>query len=212
MGQQFLCRLMSRVLSLFCSCVAVLAAAAWPAHAEKADRSKPMSVEADKPGSLDLLKQVLVFNGNVVIAQGTMVIRADRVEVKESPDGYRMAAAIGSPGRLASYRQKRDAPGEWVEGTAERIDYDARTDTLRFSGNASVRRLRGAEAADEITGGSIVWDNSAELFSVAGGAATPTNPSGRVRVTLSPRPDAAAAPEPGASAALKPSRTLGDPK
>lgn len=203
---------MLRILPSLIAAAVVLAVVTGPARAEKADRSKPMVVEADQPGSVDLQRQVVVFNGNVVIAQGTMVIRAERVEVKESPDGYRSAAAIGSPGRPASYRQKRDAANEWVEGTAERIEYDARADTLRFSGNAAVRRLRGAEAADEITGGTIVWNNSAELFSVAGGASSPANPSGRVRAVLSPRVDGAPTPDPAASAALKPSRTLGDRK
>ena len=49
------------------------------ARAEKADRSKPMSIEADQPGSVDLQRQVVIFNGNVVISQGTMLLRADRV-------------------------------------------------------------------------------------------------------------------------------------
>ena len=113
-----------------------------PAQAEKADRSKPMSIEADKPGSVDLQRQVVIFNGNVVISQGTMVLRADRVELRERPDGYREAMAIGSAERPASFRQKRDGVDETVEGAAERIEFDARTDTLRFVGNAAVRRLR----------------------------------------------------------------------
>ena len=60
--------------------VALAAAAlALPAWAEKADRGKPIVVEADKPGTLDLQNQVVVFNGNVQIVQGTMTIRATRV-------------------------------------------------------------------------------------------------------------------------------------
>ena len=47
-----------------------------PALAEKADRGKPLTIEADQPGTVDLLKQLVVFNGNVVVAQGTMSIRA----------------------------------------------------------------------------------------------------------------------------------------
>lgn len=191
-------------------------AAAWlawlPAHAEKADRNKQMVVEADKPGSVDLQRQVVVFNGNVVISQGTLVMRADRVEIKESPDGYRSAAAVGSASRPATYRQKRDAADEWVEGTADRIEFDARSDTLKFSGNAAVRRLRGTAPADEITGGSITWDNNAELFSVAGGAASPSNPGGRVRAVLSPRTEVPSTPDPAASSALKSSRSLGEKK
>jgi lipopolysaccharide export system protein LptA len=191
-------------------------AGAPAAHAEKADRGKPLVVEADQPGTVDLQRQIVVFNGNVTVAQGSMAIRADRVEVREAPDGYRTAAAIGSAARPASYRQRRDAADEWVEGTAERIDFDQRADTLRFSGNASVRRLRGAQVADEINGSTIVWDNRGETFSVTGGAATPDNPSGRVRAVLTPRQGAASAPPAAASAPppapLKPSRVLGEPR
>ena len=120
------------------------AAALTPALAEKADRSKPLTIEADQPGSVDLLKQVVVFNGNVVVTQGTMAIRADRVEVRERPDGYRIAIAVGSAGKPAVFRQKRDGVDETIEGEAERIEYDSRGDVVRFVGNAQVRRLRGA--------------------------------------------------------------------
>lgn len=196
------------------ACLTALLCAATASVAEKADRSKPMVIEADKPGTVDLQRQVVVFNGNVAISQGTMVIRADSVEIREAADGYRTANAIGSAARPASYRQKRDAADETVEGAAERIEFDARTDTLRFTGNASVRRLRGAALADEITGGAITWDNNAELFSVQGGAASPGNPSGRVRAVLSPRtPETtSAAAAAGSAPGLKPSRTLGAPK
>ncbi|MBL8347549.1 MAG: lipopolysaccharide transport periplasmic protein LptA [Rubrivivax sp.] len=192
----------------------------WPlAHAERADRSKPMVVEADRPGTVDLQRQVVVFNGNVVISQGTMVLRADRVEMRETPDGFRAATAIGGSGRQASWRQRRDGSGEeLVEGVADRIEFDGKADTLRFMGNGSVRRMRAGTVADEITGATIVWDNLAEVFRVEGGAATAANPTGRVRVVLSPRAEPAAGAASGAAsgpavdgatAPLAPSRGLG---
>ena len=82
------------------------------------------------------------------------------------------------------------------------MEYDARADTLRFIGNAQVRRMRGTVASEEIQGAVIVWDNAAELFSVQGGASTPGNPGGRVRAVLSPR-----AAEAAASAASAPGGT-----
>ena len=103
--------------------VAAIAAAlvALPAsHAEKADRFKPLNVEADLPGKIDLLRQFVVFNGNVVVTKGTMTIRADRIEVRELPDGYHTAVAFGSPGKHATFRQKRDVPDEYIAGDAER--------------------------------------------------------------------------------------------
>ena len=186
---------------------------ALPAQAEKADRSKPMVVEADQPGTVDLQRQVVVFNGNVVISQGSMVLRAERVEVRETPDGYRAASATGSPGKPATWRQRRDGVDETVEGAADRIEFDGRADTLRLLGNGAVRRLRGSTVADEITGAAIVWDNTAEVFKVQGGAATAANPTGRVRAVLSPRPEpasAAAAPAAPAAPPLAPSRALGE--
>lgn len=189
----------------------VLGVGSLPAGAEKADRSKPLVIDADKPSTLDTQRQVVVFNGNVVIAQGTLLLRAERVEVREAKDRERFVTAIGSDGRPATYRQKRDTPNEWVEGSADRIEYDTRSDVLNFSGNASVRRLRGNEVADEIAGGSITWDNGAGLFRVAGGAATAANPSGRIRAILAPRADPAASAPPAADAPpLTPSRSLGD--
>lgn len=175
----------------------LLCSIALPTHAEKADRYKKMEVESDQPGKVDLQNQVVVFNGNVVVSKGTMVIRAGRIEVRETPDGYHLATATGAPGQLATFRQKRDGVDEYIEGEAERLEYDSKADTIRFSGKASVRRLRGTAVADEVTGAQITYDNTAEIFTVAGGAAaaTPTNPTGRVRAVLSPRQDSPAAAE-----------------
>ena len=172
----------------------------WAACAEKADRRKPLTIEADQPGTLDLVKQVVVFNGNVVVGQGTMAIRAERVEVRERPDGHRSATAMGSVGKPANFKQKRDAVDETIEGLADRIDYDSRGDVVRFIGNAQVRRLRGGAPADEISGAVITYDSGNETFSVQGAASpgagsAPGNP--RVKVTITPKPqpaEAAAAP------------------
>lgn len=201
-------------LVLVASGVAIAGLLALPAAAEKADRNKPIVVEGDKPGTLDAQRQVVVFNGNVAISQGTLLIRAERVEVRDLPNGYRIVTAIGIPGRQASYRQKRDKVEESVEGFGDRIEFDGRADTVKFNGNSLVRRLRGSTVADEISGSQITWDNTNELFTVQGGAVSPVNPGGRVRAVLSPRSDdAASGAAPAASGTpLKPSRTLSDGK
>lgn len=190
------------------------ACAAWPAAAERADRNQPMVLEADRSGSVDLQRQVFVYDGNAVITQGTMVMRADRIEIRQTPEGYYSGQAIGTPGKPASWRQRREGAGdEVVEGTADRIEFDGRADTLRFVGNSAVRRLRGGVVADEITGNTIVWDNLSEVFRVEGGAVSAVNPGGRVRAVLAPRagsaPAAAATPAPPGTPALQPSRSLG---
>lgn len=171
-----------------------------PAHAEKADRTKPLNVAADRQGTVDLHNQVVVFTGNVIITKGTIVIRADRVEVREGAEGYRTAVAIGSRARPATFRQKRDGVDEYIDGQADRLEYEEKGEVVRFAGNSVVRRLRGTSVADEITGNVIAYDNTTEVFSVNGG--TPSEgagtPGGRVRAVLTPREGTPAATE-GAS-------------
>ena len=192
------------------------AVAAWlalgpaPAAAEKADRNKPLNVEADS-GRYDDLKQVGTFSGNVVVTKGTLTMRAAKIEVRQSPEGYHYGLATALPGQLATFSQKRDAADEVIQGEAERIEYDGKNDTIRFVDRAVIRRYRGGALADETAGSQIVYDNLREVFSVVGGAsgATPENPGGRVRATIAPRPAAGAASAPGAT--LTPSTALGAP-
>jgi lipopolysaccharide export system protein LptA len=190
------------------ACALALGALATPVQAEKADRLKKMEVESDQPGKVDLQNQIVVFNGNVVVSKGTMSIRAARIEVRESPEGYQYATAIGSSGQLATFRTKRDNVNEFVEGEAERLEYDSKADTIRFINRASVKRLRGTAVADEVTGAVITYDNTAELFTVSGGpsAATPANPTGRVRAVLTPREGTPAAAEAASAAASEGAR------
>ena len=190
--------------------LAAIAAMAFslPASAEKADRSKPMSLESDQPCIANLLKQTSSCSGNVVVAQGTLLIRDERVELRETPDGYKLASAIGTDAKPAQYRQKRDNVDEHVEGTAHRIDYDSRANTLRFEGQAVARRLRGATPADEIHGQVITWDNNAELFNVQGGTSSAANPSGRVRVVLAPSESASAPAKSATPASAVPAAPL----
>ena len=187
-----------------------LCAGAPIAHAEKADRFKPLNVEADLPGKIDLLNQFVVFNGNVVVTKGTMVIRAARIEVRELPDGYHTAVAFGSPGQHATFRQKRDVPDEFIAGDAERLEYDGKSDVVRFVNNASVRRLRGSETSDEISGNLVTYDSTTEVFNVTGGGpATAANPGGRVRATLTPKEGSAAAAEAARAASIAASAAPG---
>ena len=167
-----------------------------PAHAEKADRLKEMNIVSDRGGKLDQQNRFAEVEGNVVITKGSILMHADRVQVRQTAAGYDTAVAFGAAGRPATFRQKRDGADEFVEGEADRLEYDARTDTVKFVNNAVVRRLRGAAVTDEISGNLITYDGTSQVSSVSGGATpTPANPSGRVRVTLTPREGTEAATE-----------------
>jgi lipopolysaccharide export system protein LptA len=163
---------------------------AGPALAERADRSKPLTIDADKSGTYDLGKKIVTYVGNVVVAQGSLAIRAEKVELRQLADERRVATAFGVAGRPAAFKQKREGLDETIEGSAERIEYDDRSDTVRFVGAATVRRLRGVTVADEITGGLITYDNLNEVFVVQGkpGGTTAGGGSDRVRAVFAPPP------------------------
>lgn len=186
----------------------ILGLAGGAALAEKADRDKPMNVEADAL-RYDDLNQTSVFTGRVVITKGTIVIRGARVDVRQDAEGYQHGTVTAEPGKLAFYRQKREGVDEFIEGEAETIEYDGKADRVKFIGHAELRRLRGATVSDEMQGSVITYDNSADTFAVDGGPASPA-PGGRVRAVLSPRAGASAAAPAAAQppAALRPSVTL----
>jgi len=179
-------------LLLLLACAGLVGAA----HAEKADRNKPMNIEADAL-RYDDVKQVSIFTGNVVMTKGTIVIRGARVEVQQDPDGYQFGVVTGTPGKQAFFRQKREALDEFIEGEGDSIEYDGHADTVKFIKKALLRRYRGATLADEISGALIVYENLTDRFTVDGNASNAGKsvgvaPGGRVRAMLMPKPEGAA--------------------
>lgn len=161
---------------------------ALPALAERADRDKPLVLEADN-ASYDDVKQIYTLTGNVVLTKGTMVLKSDAAEVRTDPEGYQYAVATSKGGKQAYIRQKRDNVDEYIDGWGDRIEYDGKQEVAKLIGNARMARLAGAKVVDEIRGAVLTYDSRNEFYTAAGGSgnAAPANPSGRVRAVLSPR-------------------------
>ena len=191
-----------------CAVVVAASGALLPsgaAHAERADQNKPLNIEADNM-TYDDLKQVNVFTGHVVATKGTIVIKADKVVVHQDPEGYQYATGTMDDGGLAYFRQKREGLDEYVDGYAEKIDYDGKRDFTTLTRRALVRRLQGlSRVIDDVRGSVITYDGQNDFYTAVAGkdVAGPGNPTGRVRAMLSPR-NGAAAPLNGAPAPLAP--------
>ncbi|MDR2625674.1 MAG: lipopolysaccharide transport periplasmic protein LptA [Zoogloeaceae bacterium] len=163
------------------------------AYAEKADREKPIALEAERI-AIDDLKRVQTLEGNVVLTQGTLTIRSDKIVVTEDAAGFRHGVAFAGPGGLARFRQKREGREEWMEGEAERIEYDTRTEVAEFFHRAWVK-----SGADQLRGDYIWYDAIAERYLATAGegnAADAAPP--RVRVVIQPRNQSAPEGEPDA--------------
>lgn len=169
------------------------------ASAEKADAFKKVDIDFDNV-NVDQVTQNYVATGNVVITRGTLILKADRAEVKEAPDGPRTFILTANPGKFATFRQKRDGgPDLWGEGQAQRIEYDERNDLVKLYSKAVIRQLEGKKVTQELASEFISYDNRNEKLlglNDATGVDKPGN--GRGRITLEPRraPAAAAAPAP----------------
>lgn len=153
--------------------------------AERADREKPIHLEADRATVEDVNRKesnrVSVFTGNVILTQGTLRISADKVIMKEDLHGFRYATAIGD---LVSFRQKRDGLNEYVEGWSQRAEYDSKTDKIELFRQARLKR-----GSDEVQGDYISYDMNSEFFKVIGSKerGDETGPDKRVRITIQPK-------------------------
>lgn len=154
--------------------------AAQPAHAEKADRGKPVTLEADTV-TLDDIKKVSVYQGNVIISQGTLMLRADRVQVTQRAGDLDKLSATGRP---VTFRQKLDGRDEFIDGAANRIEYDNASGQLELIGQARLKR-----GSDELRGAQISYNANTEFYKVVGQPGA-TTPAGRVRAVIRPKPRA----------------------
>ena len=163
--------------------IVALALAAGGAHAETADKSKPISFTSDG-GEVNYEKKTGVLTGNVVITQGTLTIRADKINFKQNADNSLSATAFGNP---ISFRQKRDDAEGYYEGWALRAEYDGAKEQLELFDNAILKR-----GTDEIRSNYISYNSATELFRAEGRPATTPIPgdagrNDRVRGTFQPK-------------------------
>ena len=187
-GKILRCLALGLVLGTLCLSVA---------HAEKSDRDKPVNIEADRV-QVDDKKQEAVFEGNVVLTQGTLMLKADRIVVNQGDNGFQSGVAYGKP---AYFRQKREGFNDYIEGEAERVEYHGDQEKIELFNKAMLKR-----DGDEVRGNYISYSAATEFFQVMGnepGTTASGSSGGRVRAVIQPRTENegkagdTAAPQPG---------------
>jgi lipopolysaccharide export system protein LptA len=157
-------------------------------YAEKADRDKPIDLEADTVTVNDA-KKTSTYTGNVILTQGTLEIRGDKLIVREDKEGFQHSTSTGNP---TTFKQKLEGKSEYMSGSAQRIEYDGRMDKVQLYTKAWVKR-----GEDIVYGDYISYDANAEYAEVIGGgqqAATAATPSGRVKAVIQPKKKTATTP------------------
>jgi len=155
------------------------------AFAERGDRDKPINIESNSMAA-DEAQRTATFDGKVVLTQGSLVIRADRIVVRQDSEGFQYGVATGNP---ATFRHKQDGSAGYIDGQALRIEYDSKADRIELFKDARLRRDTG----DDIRGDFISYDARSERFSVkSANEASDANREGRVRATIMPKKSAPA--------------------
>ncbi|TQV64891.1 MAG: lipopolysaccharide transport periplasmic protein LptA [Halothiobacillaceae bacterium] len=144
---------------------------ATPASAASADRTMPLEIEADRKHT-DYKGGEAVYEGNVIIRQGQLLLKADRATIHLRDGQFERAVLEGKP---ATY-QDRDEDGQPINGQAQRMDYQAREDRITLTGQAKVQR-----AADTLASERIVYNLKTEVVDAGAGGGD------RVRMVLQPR-------------------------
>jgi len=148
--------------------------------AERADRDKPMQMDADRV-TVDDPNQSSTFEGKVRMTQGTLLIEASKIVVTQDKKGYSQVNASGKP---AQFRQKRDGVNEYAEAFGERIEYDSQAEIANIYGQARVKR-----DGDDVRGEHIIYNTKTGIFQVFGAtekkAGAPD--AGRVTIVIQPK-------------------------
>ena len=154
--------------------------ASFNAQAESSDRDKPIELEADTVTVNDA-KKTSTYTGKVILTQGTLIIRADKLIVREDKEGFQHSTSTGNP---TTFKQKREGKNEFMEGSAQRIEYDGRMDKVQLYTKAWVKR-----GEDIVYGDYISYDANAEYAEVVGGQKTESGgtSSGRVKAIIQPK-------------------------
>lgn len=150
---------------------------AGTAAALDSDQRQPIEIQADN-AMLDQARQVTVFGGNVVVQQGSIDIRAAKIEVSRSDSGQQTMLATGNPVR---FKQQLDDGKGWVNGQASRVTYQSASGVVTLSGNAKVTR-----GGDVVQGNQITYNTKTEIYTAAGHKAASSSGDRRVTVILQP--------------------------
>lgn len=170
--------------------IALQALMANHAFAEKGDSDKQIDITSLSTQDDDV-KQIRVFTGNVVLTQGTLVMKGQRLVVTTTPDGWQFATLYAPAGGLATMRQKRDGgPDLWMEGeAADRITYDQKTSVAKLYTKSKVRRLTGSKITEEADGAYLSYDSQTEYVTGANNeSGESVQGDGRIHVVMQPKP------------------------
>jgi lipopolysaccharide export system protein LptA len=178
---------MSLLINRIIPTMLLVACFAATTHAEKADQDKPIILEAEKV-SVNDVQQVYELDGEVLLIKGSILITGQKGNIKVDPEGYEYVDVQGNPESTASFRQRREGPAnEFMQGRGQTVTYNAKTELLTLTGDASLKRLQNMQMLDQLRGWKIDYDDVKQRYQVSPPANAKPEDLPLARAILSPR-------------------------
>ena len=165
---------MRRLRSLLKPLVILSLAAGVPrlAFSLPEDRDKPITLEAER-AQLDQKTGTSVYEGHVVITQGSMQLVADTATIYTKDGAFQRMEAVGKP---ATWHYKPAVDKEEVHGYSQHVDYDAIKKLVVMTTNARI-----TQGQDEFKGDRVEYDMNTDLVKAR------AKEGGRVQFTIQPK-------------------------
>jgi len=139
------------------------------------DRLKDLSIQADS-AELDDQNGTTIYSGDVIVEQGSMQIRADKVIIYGRNDSYSRVVATGAPARLSQIPKPGQEP---VTAQANRLEYQITDETLYLIDDAAFR-----QEGTSLSGNRIEYDVKRAVVKAGGKSADSDR---RVKMVIPPR-------------------------
>jgi len=144
------------------------------------DRSQPIEVSANQ-ATLDDKQSLAVYEGNVVLTQGTLIIKADKLTIKAAINGQ--VDEVIATGELAEFTQTPEPNKDPIVAKAEHITYSVAQEKIVLTRSASVVQNKNL-----FQGNIITYDIKQQKLRASGPSETKTEGQtpGRVKMILPP--------------------------
>ncbi|HHV6871083.1 lipopolysaccharide transport periplasmic protein LptA [Haemophilus influenzae] len=131
--------------------LATMVLASSSAFALKDDVNQTINIVSDNQ-SLDMEKSVVTFTDNVVITQGSIIIKANKVVITRPAEKSGKKETVEAFGTPVTFHQQLDN-GTPVDGKANKVHYDLGSEFLTLTNNAELKQLDS-----KINGSVITYD------------------------------------------------------